>query len=84
MYTAEIIAETRTHGVPISSLYRHTQNESLPAVVAWVANVTRAYNKATVAYITVTNNDTLEVVQRYRWECPNNRRPWNPPKRKRR
>jgi hypothetical protein len=84
VFTAEIIAETRTHGVPISSLYRHTCQESLPAVVAWVNNVTRAYTKATVAYVTVTDNDTLEVVKRYRWECPNNRRPWNPPKRKRR
>ena len=84
MFTAEIIAETRTHGVPISSLYRHTQNESLPEVVAWVANVTRAYTRATVAYITVTNNDTLEVVRRYRWECPPNRRPYTPAKRRRR
>jgi hypothetical protein len=83
VYTAEIIAETRTHGVPISSLYRHTQNESLPAVVAWVANVTRAYDKRTIAYVTVTANDTLQIVQRYRWECPANRRAWNPPKRKR-
>ena len=84
MFTVEINAETRTpQGIPISTFYRSTRQESIPAAYAWVKNIERALSvQHTRAYVTIRRDDgTLH--QHYQWRYYGGpRRPYCPSKRR--
>lgn len=83
MYTVEVNAETRTpQGIPISTFYKSTRQETVAAAHAWVAKIDRAlHSQFTRAHVTI-RTEAGAIYQHYHWVPTGPRRPYCPSKRR--